>query len=514
MKLKLYFLLILTLIYSVIWGQAPTIQWQKSLGGSLRDYTKSIRQTSDGGYILAGSSESTNGDVVGNHGAFDCWVVKMDQSGNMQWQKSLGGSVSDGANSIEQTLDGGYILAGYSGSDNGDVTGNHASDDYWVVKLDQSGNIQWQKSLGGSGLDQANFIQQTSDGGYIVAGISNSNDGDVTGNHGGHDYWVVKLNPSGNIQWQKSLGGSTIDFATAIRQTSDNGYIVAGYTLSNDGDVTLNHGFRDYWIVKLDSSGNMLWQKSFGGSGTDQAHDIQQTQDGGYIIAGYVLSSDGEVTEHRGSRDYWIVKVDPSGNLQWQKTLGGTNIDEAHSISQTPDGGYIVGGHSESTDGDVTANHGIFDYWIVKLGATGNIEWQKSLGGSNTESLYSIRQTSDNGYILAGVTQSGDGDLTLFHGMYDIWVVKLGSVLGIDENIAISRPALYPNPAKDFVSVNNLPSGTTITITDISGRRLFSDQYKEEKITINLSHLIDGVYTVQAQHKEKIILSEKLIIKK
>jgi len=516
MKLKFYFLLILSLIYSIIWGQLPIIQWQRSLGGSLRDYTKSIRQTSDGGYILAGSSESTNGDVVGNHGGFDFWVVKMSSSGTIQWQKSLGGNASDGANSIQQTLDGGYILAGYSGSSNGDVTGNHGSDDYWVVKLNSSGNIQWQKSLGGSGFDEAYSIQQTSDGGYIVAGISSSNDGDVTGNHGNYDYWVVKLDPSGNIQWQKSLGGTNPDLANAIRQTSDNGYIVAGYTLSNNGDVTVNYGFRDYWIVKLDSSGNIQWQKSLGGSGMDQAHDVQQTQDGGYIIAGYVLSSDGDVTNYQGSRDYWIVKLDPSGNLQWQKTLGGTNIEEAYSISLTSDGGYIVGGQSQSTDGDITTNHGMFDYWIVKLGSTGNIEWQKSLGGSNTDTLYAIQPTSDNGYIMAGITQSGDGDLTVFNGMYDIWVVKLklGPALGVDEKMAASKPSFYPNPAKNFVNINGIPSETTISITDISGKRLFSNQYKDEKIAVDVSHLIDGVYIIQAQYKGEIILSEKLIIKK
>ncbi|WP_062697874.1 T9SS type A sorting domain-containing protein [Chryseobacterium indologenes] len=514
MKLKFYFLLILSLIYSTIWAQVPIIQWQKSLGGNGRDYTKSIRQTLDGGYILAGSSESTNGDVVGNHGLFDYWIVKMSPSGSIQWQKSLGGNLSEVANAIQQTSDGGYILAGYSGSNDGDVTGNHGADDYWIVKLDSSGNIQWQKSLGGSGMDQAYDVQQTSDGGYVVAGISGSVNGDVTENHGNYDYWIVKLDSSGNIQWQKSLGGTNSDFANAIRQTSDNGYIVAGYTLSNNGDVTINYGFRDYWIVKLDSSGNMQWQKSLGGSGVDQAHDVQQTQDGGYIVAGNVLSSDGDVTGFQGSRDYWIVKLDPSGNLQWQKTLGGTNVDEAYSISQTSDGGYIVGGQSQSVNGDVTNNHGLFDYWIVKLDSTGNIQWQKSLGGSNTDTLYSIRQTSDNGYIMAGVTQSGDGDLTSFNGVYDIWVVKLklGPALGVDETMAISKPSLYPNPAKDFVNINGIPSETTISITDVSGKRVFSGQYKDGKI--NISHWIDGVYIIQARHKGKIILSEKLVIKK
>src|SRR5690606_36383484 len=169
-------------------------------------------------YILTGSSESNDGDVSGNHGNFDCWIVRLDNIGNIQWQKSLGGSQEDSSGQIQQTFDGGYIMVGYSRSNNGDVSGNHGHYDYWVVKLDMSGNIQWQKSLGGSGVDMAHSIQQTIDGGYIVAGLSQSNDGDVTGNHGGADYWIVKLDDNGNIDWQKSFGGTGSDNAYSIRQ--------------------------------------------------------------------------------------------------------------------------------------------------------------------------------------------------------------------------------------------------------------------------------------------------------
>jgi hypothetical protein len=227
--------------------------WQKSFGGSLFDRAYSIQQTTDGGYIVAGESGSTDGDVTGNHGSADGWVVKLDSSGKIIWQKSLGGSSIDFSNSIQQTTDGGYIVAGYSFSNSENVTGNHGDFDSWVVKLNSSGNITWQKSLGGSNRDEAKSIQQTTDGGYIVAGYSYSINGDVTGNHGGFDSWVVKLNSSGNITWQKSLGGSENDEATSIQQTTDGGYIVAGYAWSNDGDITGNHSSRDYWVVKLSS---------------------------------------------------------------------------------------------------------------------------------------------------------------------------------------------------------------------------------------------------------------------
>ncbi len=401
--------------------------WQKCLGGSNSDAAWSIQTTSDGGYIVAGASNSTDGNVTGNHGDYDYWVVKLDTSGDLLWQKCLGGSDSDYARSIQQTSDGGYIVAGSSRSNDGDVSGNHGSADYLALKLDTSGDLLWQKCLGGSWYDYARSIQQTSDGGYIVAGTSNSNDGDVTGNHGDYDYWVVKLDASEEIVWQKCLGGSYYDSLRSIQQTSDGGYIVAGYSNSNNGDVSGNHGYLDYWVVKLDTGGNILWQKCLGGSSYDYAFDIQQTSDGGYIVAGYSNSNDEDVSDnHGGGADYWVVKLDASGNILWQKCLGGSWYDFGQSIQQTSDGGYIVAGYSRSTDGNVTGIHGDYhDYWIVKLDTSGEMVWQKCLGGSYNDYAQSIRQTSDGGYIVAGYTWSTDGDVSGNHGNGDYWVVKL-----------------------------------------------------------------------------------------
>ncbi|MDR2352367.1 MAG: T9SS C-terminal target domain-containing protein [Deltaproteobacteria bacterium] len=404
---------------------APNIKWQRSLGGSAKDSAESIQITSDGGYIIAGVSSSNDGDVTGNHGDDDYWIVKLDPDGNIEWQKSLGGSGKDYARSIRITSDGGYIIAGASSSKDGDVTENHGDNDYWIVKLDPEGNIIWQKSLGGSGEDSANSIHITSDDGYIIAGTSNSNDGDVTENHGNNDYWIVKIDSLGTIQWQKSLGGSESDVANSIRQTSDGGYIIAGRTKSNDGDITGNHGKNDSWIVKIDSEGAIQWQKSLGGSQFDEANSIRQTSDGGYIIAGESESYDGDVTVNHGRNDFWIVKLDSLGTIQWQKSLGGQRFDFAKSIQITSDGGYIIAGGNSSDDFDVTGNHGYDDFWIVKLDSLGNIQWQKSLGGSSGDFASSIQITSDDGYIIAGYTLSNDGDVTINHGEHDYWIVKL-----------------------------------------------------------------------------------------
>jgi len=504
------------IIYSFLPAQtSPAIQWQKSLGGSQGEHAKSVQQTSDGGYIVAGLSNSTDGDVTGNHGGSDYWIVKLDASGTIQWQKSLGGSSNDNANFIQQTSDGGYIIAGESNSNDGDVTGNHGNFDYWIVKLDASGTLQWQKSLGGSNQDVANCIRQTTDGGYIVAGESYSTNGDVTGNHGISDYWIVKLDASGTMQWQKSLGGTSYEGANSIQQTSDGGYILAGTGSSTNGDISINYGNGDFWIVKLDASGMIQWEKSLMGNLADTAQSIQQTSDGGYIVAGMSNSTNSEIPLMFGTSNYCVAKLDSNGNTLWQRYFGGSGEDHPYSTQQTSDGGYIVAGATGSLDGHITGNHGSFDFWIVKLDDTGNIQWQKPLGGSDFDEAYSIQQTADSGYIIAGMIFSADGNITGYHGNNDAWIVKLSSTqLNTGETQLINKPIIYPNPAKDMIHLDHLPAETAVHITDMSGRNRFTQKYKEKKINIPVSQFNNSVYLIQVQHQGKIILSDKLIIRK
>jgi gliding motility-associated-like protein len=273
---------------------------------------------------------------------------------------------------------------------------------YWVVKLDSRGKIQWQKCYGGSGLnegDGARSIQLTPDHGYVVAGVASSNDGDVTGNHDGYgqDYWIIKLDSTGNLQWQKCYGGSDNDWANSIQVTPDHGFIVAGFASSNNGDVGGNHigyitggtTFGDYWVIKLDSAGNLRWQRCYGGSSEeDMANSIQPTPDGGYVVAGYSHSNDGDVSGNHGSADYWIVKINDGGGIEWKKCYGGSGLDEAEFIQPTPDGGYIVAGSSSSNDDDVSGNHDLpsmpmGDYWIVKLAGPCYAQFNLSASSNN-----------------------------------------------------------------------------------------------------------------------------------
>ena len=397
----------------------PSIQWQKHYGGTGTDQAFSTSATADGGYVMLGKTNSTNGNIIGNHGGNDFWLVKTDSAGVLQWQKCLGGTADERGYSVSQTNDGGYIMIGMTSSNNGDVSGNHGgAHDLWVVKTDAAGTLQWQKCYGGTGDDFGSSILQINGGGYIVYGITTSNNGDVSGNHGQTDEWIIKLDAVGTIQWQKCFGGTGAEGSNgydvkgnAICVTGDGGYFVSGCsTTNNNGDVTGHHlgpGPQDYdcWVLKTDSLGVIEWEKSLGGTQFDRALSGFQTINGNYIVAGQAASNDGDVTGHiqspssaQPSQNSWIVQLDTSGNIQWQKCLG---ISTAYCIARTSDGGYVVGEIGK----------------IVKLDSAGNIQWQKLSYGNSARTVW---QTSDDGYIAAGydgLAPANDFELTKYYSV-------------------------------------------------------------------------------------------------
>ncbi|HAD33407.1 MAG TPA: hypothetical protein DCF44_02750 [Chitinophagaceae bacterium] len=262
----------------------PSLQWQRAIGGTQGDQAYNIQLSSNGTLMVAGFSLSNDGDFFGGFGATEVWLVQLDTLGNVLWKENYGGTEDDRAYSIAQTSDHGWIFAGFTRSNNIQVSGNNGLTDFWVVKLDNLGLIEWQKCLGGSGYDEAWEVKQAPDGGYIVVGISDSSDGDLTENNGLEDIWIVKLDTSGTLEWQRSFGGSGPEEGKGIVCTNDGGYIIAGESFSNDGDVPVLLGGEDYWVLKLNSEGKIEWQREFGGTGLDSATDILQTRDGGYIV--------------------------------------------------------------------------------------------------------------------------------------------------------------------------------------------------------------------------------------
>ena len=421
MKRHLVACLAVTILILTGYSPAHCASWSLLLGGNNSDSANSVQQTADGGYIVAGNTSSFETP------AQDAWVLKLSASGEVEWQKTYGGAEYDSANSIQQTADGGYIVAGYTnsfGESNGDA---------WILKLNASGEVAWQKTYGGTGYDSVNAIQQTADGGYIVVGFTNSF-GESNG-----DAWVLKLNASGNVVWQKTYGGTTdSDEAVAIQQTADGGYIVAGAT------YCFGAGNTDAMILKLDENGALEWQKTYGGTGFENATAIRQTADQGYIVAG-VTTSFGA-----GGLDGWLLKLAEYGTESWQKTWGGSGGDSFSSVWQTADGGYIVAGLTGSSG----AGNG--DAWVLKLSENGSAVWQKTYGGAAGDLVNAGQQTSDNGYIVAGSTAS------LGLQTYDLWVMKLEQDGGLNGCYSIGETANVPqNSAAGTLSASLLTSDSS-----------------------------------------------------
>lgn len=498
--MKKYFVLLAVLFQLNCYSQAPLLQWQKKFGGTIQDYGNCITRTIDGGYILVGDALSTDGDFSASVGiSANAQLIKTDATGNIQWQKDLGGSQNDSAYKIIKTNDGGYMVACNTYSNDGQITTiNHGLIDIWLVKLDNSGNILWSKTYGCADYDGVSGIVQTTDGGYVFAGNSTENNGDVTGNHGMNDLWVVRIDVTGTIIWQKSYGGTEYDFANDIKSTNDGGFILCGGTSSTDFDVTSNHGSFDAWVLKINSSGNLIWQKTYGGTLHDEAYSVLQTDDGGYIIAGQAVSANGDVSDHHGQIDCWVVKLTSTGTISWKKSYGGLLSDSAIEIIKSGDGGYVVAGGAGSTDGFFAANHGLGDAYIYKINAVGTIVWQKLLGGTSYDYFTSIEATPDGGYIACGTSASDNGDAAPGHGLEDFWVVKLGPENLETSGFTQNQLMIYPNPAKNQLNLYFSDTVTIdkITVTDISGKIILSQQENYDQIEIE--NLRAGIYFIQA----------------
>ena len=404
--------------------------WQKWYGGSGHDRPGSIQPTADGGYLVTGTTESTECKVNDSTDDQDAWIIKLDNKGEMEWDKTLGGSSEDAATAtpVYETDDGGFIVAGTSDSNDGAFSENHGNSDFWVFKLSAAGDLEWQELYGGSDEDGASYISGTSDGNYIVAGTTRSNDGDVSGNHGNRDYWVIKINGNGDLLWQQPIGGSSWDYRFSIDVTNDGGAVIAGESDDNDPtNFPNNNGSDDYLVVKLGTNGDVEWQDSYGGSSYERPEEIKQTSDGGFIVVGYSDSSNGDVSGNNGSQDFWILKLEENGDIQWDTALGGTEYERANAVIETSDGGFVIAGRSSSSNYDVDDNYGSDDFWVVKLNSNGAPLWKNNYGGTSNDYAENVFETADNGLIVTGSTHSNDIDVSGNHGNQDHWIIKLNS---------------------------------------------------------------------------------------
>jgi len=364
----------------------PNEVWNKTFGGNEYDDGWSVQQTTDEGYIITGRTYSygTGGSV---------WLIKTDINGTKQWSKTFGGSSIDMGWSVQQTTDEGYIITGNTRSYGA------GSYDVWLIKTDSNGNEEWDKTFGGTSEDYGRSVKQCFDGGYIITGFTESYGA------GYIDVIIIKTNETGIEQWIKTFGGTEVDYGFDVLQIPEGGYIITGSTES------YGPGYSDVWLIKIDENGNEIWNKTFGGSYDDYGYSVKQTNDGGFIITG------SKSTYGSNLIDVWLIKTNETGIEQWNKTYGGNSDDEAMSVQQTMDGGYIITGFTESYGA------GSSDVWLIKTDANGTMEWNKAIGGTAADEGHFVCQTVDDCYILTGKTRSyGHGGSD-----FDVWLIKVSS---------------------------------------------------------------------------------------
>jgi hypothetical protein len=359
------------------WSDGRAIQvirgWAKTFGGRLTDVGSSVQQTQDGGYIIAGRTY-TQGE-----GHTNAWLIRTDAGGDTIWGRAYGGTDANWGNTVCQTTDGGYIVAGGTG----------ASREIWLLKSDANGNAVWSRTYGGISEHWGDCVGQTRDGGCVLVGST------TTAGAGSADIWLLKLNAYGDTTWTRTYGYTSLDQGHSVQQTQDGGYIVVGNTRS------VSTGSTDIWLLKTDASGDTVWSRVFDGGRTDYGHAVRQTKDGGYIVT-------GRTTTYSGWH-VWLIKTDANGDATWTRTLGRSGDAEGHSVQQTLDGGYVVTGYDGS------------DVCLIKTDTSGNEVWTKTFGWDGIDMGNSVQQTQDGGYIIAGSTSSYGS------GMEDLWLIRVES---------------------------------------------------------------------------------------
>ncbi len=468
-KYPFLFLLPFILFPNFLSAQMPSIKRMKTFGGSGAERIYALCQTVDSGYVFAGITNSWIGDGdledsfrrkanrLQVDGLNDIWIVKLDKDLKIQWQRVIGGTQLDVASAITQTRDGNFVVSGYSYSNDGDMPVPHNCDvslsvckDVWAMKLNNKGDILWKKDLGGSGDEYINAIISLNDGGTVLAGFTNSNDGDVDKKFyhdtlpfqdTGGDAWLVKLNADGELVWQKTMGGTAKDEFLAIQPAYDGGFIITGYSNSVDGDLKNIKSIysREAWLIKFDSTFNIVWQNVVGKLTNNidtRGYAVVETKKGDFVVAGITASGFAVPLLN----DYFVAKVDSKGKIKWRKSYGGSDDDLARTIvTVDSDDGVIVSGYTFSNDADVTDYKGGRDAWLVRCDSLGNKTAARTIGGSDFDYIFTSLKSKSNTYVFGGYTKSKDGDVIATHNELDAWFIELNT-----ENIV--TPIVYACP--------------------------------------------------------------------
>ncbi len=400
--------------------------WQQYFGGSGFDVGEIVIVKPDGAIVVSGQVSSVDGIGKENHSVeADIALIKYATQGVIFWKRTFGGSGEERLESLIETSDGGYAFIGTTNSTDGDIEQPKGELDIWVVKLDDLGRKQWAKTFGGSGNDRGYSIVETYDGGFFIAGESGSVNGNMRSpHHGGLDSWLAKLSPDGKLLWEKHYGGTDNERITHILSLSKDVYVLIHASNSKDGDRKEQLGKKDVWITQINSLGDIQWSMSVGGEDNDEIHDCLLDNEGNIVAVGTTFSSTQDVNKHKGLGDAWICKLTLEGELSWSWTYGGEKADGANSIIQTQDGGYLMAGVTRSRAGDIQFSYGYYDAWVLKTDRNGAMIWSRNFGFEGKDLFSDVKEVSTGGFIAIGCSELVEEGTPLpgHQGELDFWV--------------------------------------------------------------------------------------------
>ncbi len=413
-----------TEIESLFRVKLPTVEKSLIYGGSDNETVKKIRKTLDGGFIIVGNTQSTE---KRKYGESDIVVIKLNKDLEIEWEQVIGGNGRNEASDITET-ETGYVVVGYTLAKSVNSSTSKGGWDVLVASLDKTGKLSWQKLYGGTGNDMVSGVIATKDGNTLIVGTTNSVNGETAmlrNPLGNQDVWLFIIDKDGNLVRSNRFGGKDNDIGVKVFET-ENDFSVIATTYSLEGDVIYNHGFSDLWVFKVDKKlENVTFSMTYGGTQQDEASDILPAADGNILVVGFTNSNDGDVQETLGSWDFWVVKIDQEGNIIWQKTYGGKDEDVAYGASEFLDGGFAVVGRTSSRDLAASGNKGSVDILVVDIDNNGNLRWSKTFGGPLADYGISIAATEDGGLVIGGTTFSRTGDVKQSFGGSDIWIIKV-----------------------------------------------------------------------------------------
>lgn len=488
-------------------SQIPNILWSRNYGGYAVDGFGSFILTRDSCFLIVGATSTDT--ISGFSGQSDGWVVKTDLDGKVLWQRCYGGDSIDRLVACIQLHDGNYVLAGTT---MGDITNYHGHIDAWLVKIDSTGNVIWSYAYGGTAYEELSSIVESDNGSIVILGTANSEDGDVSPNGYNMDFWLVKINSNGQILWDKSYGQDGSEFGNSIYKTKDGNYMLCGGASGGMNPVCGQNGNPSFWLVCVDSLGSLLWQRCYGGSRYEEPFKVIESLDGGFVLVGQTISVNGDISDTTEmSFQGWIVKTDTLGNLEWEKTLGSNGIEKFNSVIATTDTTYLLLGYTNSND--ISGFNGNTDYYLAKLDNNGKVLWEYCFGGTLDEFPHTILQIEPNCYVISGGTESSNGDITTSYGYVDGWLLKfkeptISKILEVGQ----TNFTLYPNPVNSSITFEKLPTGSKLTIYNIQGHVYQDIEIKQPKLTLDIQALPAGHYfckvTNDQQHTTKRFLVE------